>query len=774
MKKNKIAIYCLSALALFGAVTSITSCNNNNTPVTPDPDTPTPNPDDFDPDEPIDPSPDKETDYHYDKWTSAQQELLKKYCGDVLPFPVDAFSSNVIVEEIYDEEYDYYYLEIADAASSFTLKDYYESLENLGWNAITPYNGNKVQTDGTGSEFVELTKSSSTDPSIGYDMLYSYNSGYNVIHCYNDLTSASSSEKAWSAEDSVTIKETIVTELPFINLGSVNRVYQYNDNMLQIIDTYTTDLSKTYADLLIQNGFKLSSTYSNDYNSWVLVKELEDGSQVVAQIYYLNGNGFYFTYAPHVEDYSEWPSEVTDEIKKLSGVEIPQFETSENGSFSAYRKNDTFYIYTESLSEDFDYDEYSYNQLKYFKLSWDETILVSDFNLTDDDYEVYGYGICVTLTDPLSTFVESWPSNAINDTLSSLLNIKDANIPALDSTYTSLSDKKMKYYVNGEDAYNAWYAYYYSYIKEYPYFYDLGDNPTEAEIEACAHNLAIKEMGIVISFVDYDFVGNNAYEETLENLGWYKGYDTWGYTYFEDPEGKVRITLKCVAYPSYDNEGQTDIVISVGSGETHTPEFMFESEEYSFAIGSEDNKLGLVKSMLPYDVTFTSSDETGGISVDESGNVTIDESVEDGTTATITATINVPGEEEPRVITCTVTAIKVTIYTPTSAIEAVASLMEEKGYHPTVINDEYTNKATIAFDSETDVESIKALVDSSFIPEEFEVNGEWCDATIYPDDDTEVEGYMINYSIWNDYCYIMLEFQIYTIDGVTYLTALAY
>lgn len=772
MKKNKIAIYCLSALALFGAVTSITSCNNNNNdPVTPTPDDDKKD-DDFDPDKPLDPTPDQDTDYHYDKWTSAQQELLKKYCGEVLPFPSDAFSSNVIVEEIHDEEYDYYYLEIADSASSFTLKDYYKTLEKVGWNVITPYNENKVQTDGTGSEFVELTKVSTTED-VGYDMLYSFNSGYNVIHCYNDLTSTSSSDTSWNVDDKYTIKESIATELPFINLGSTNRVYQSDRDALQIIDTYAVDLSKTYAELLIKDGYELSTSYSTQYNSWILVKELDDGSQVLAQIYYMNGNGFSFTYLPKVKDYDAWPSEVCDEIKKLSGVEIPAFASGNNAVFSTYKKNDTYYIYTESLDENFDYEEYGYNQLKYFKLTWNETLTVNDFNLVDEDYEVIGYGIEVTINEPISTFVESWPSNKISSTLEKLLGITDVNIPAIDSSLVS-SEYKMKYYINDLDAYNSWYAYYYTDIKDFPSWYGLSEDASEEEIDALAKNLASREMGIVISLIDNDFAINNAYEETLEKSGWYKGYNDYGNTYFEDPEGKVRITLQPQYYPAHDDEGYLDVVISGGSGETHTQEFAFEYDEYSFAIGTNENSLGLIKSMLPYDVTFTSSDETGGISVNEFGEVSISEDVEDGATATITATMNVPGEDEPRVITCTVTAVKVLVYTPYSSIEAVNALLEEKGYHGTVINDNDTNKITLELDSSTDVETVKSLVDSSFIPEGFEIMGEWTESTLYPDSDTEVEGYMVDYSIWNDYCYVVIEFQVYQIDGVPYLTIFAF
>lgn len=765
MKKNKIAIYCLSALALLGSVISVTSCTYEN-PNKPDPDPVDPDP--IDPD----PTPDPSPDYHYDNWSSEQQELIKKYCGDLIPFDTDNFSKNIKVQEIYIEDYDYYYLEISDVSSKFTIEKYYELLEKTGWTSVVHYNGNKVETSTSGVKFVELTKPSTTDASVGYDMQYFNDSGHNVIQCFNDLTSSTTTATSWSSDDAAIIKDTLTTSLPFINLGSANSVSQPDSDTLNIIDTYTTDLSKTYADLLIKDGFQLDSSMSTEYNSWILFKILEDDSVILAQIYYQNGNGFYFYYVPNVEDHESWPTDIVNEIKDLTGVEIPVFEKGENGVYSTYKKNDTYYIFTESLSDTFDYDEYSYNQLKYFTLSWNETISVSDAFLTDEDYNNYGYLIAVTVTEPTSTFENCWPSETINSTLSSLFNINDVNIPEFDYSLIADSGYSLKYEVQGEEYYETAYEYYYTDIKDYPFFYGL-DDPTEEEIKELAHSLALKEEGIVVSFVDYDMATRNEFEKTLINACWYEGYDEYGNTCFEDPEGKVKITFDGYADPSHDYEGPTKVRFSVGSGEEHTPTFAFDYDEYTFAIGTSDNQLGIIKSMLPYDVTFSSSDTTGGISVDADGNVTIDEGVEDGATATITATMLVPGESTAKSITCTVTAKKVTVYTLESAINTIADALKDMSYSGTVINNDEQNKIIVPFYSDTDIDTIKSLV-PSLVPEGFEIMGEWCDATIYPDDDTEVEGQMVNYSLYNDYCYIILEYQVYTIGNKTYLTIFAY
>ncbi len=73
-------------------------------------------------------------DGHYDMWTEAQKTLMKKYCGEVLPYPVGLVDENLTVEEITID--DYSYLQISDTSSSFTLRDYYKTVENFGWNTI--------------------------------------------------------------------------------------------------------------------------------------------------------------------------------------------------------------------------------------------------------------------------------------------------------------------------------------------------------------------------------------------------------------------------------------------------------------------------------------------------------------------------------------------------------------------------------------------------------------------------------------------------------------
>ena len=97
-------------------------------------------------------------DGHFDMWTDAQKALMEKYCGEVLPYPVGLVDENLKVEEITND--DYSYLQISDTSSSFTLKDYYKSVESFGWNTIKGYNGEAAQLNGD-TEYYEITKKAS-------------------------------------------------------------------------------------------------------------------------------------------------------------------------------------------------------------------------------------------------------------------------------------------------------------------------------------------------------------------------------------------------------------------------------------------------------------------------------------------------------------------------------------------------------------------------------------------------------------------------------------
>ena len=716
-------------------------------------------------------------DGHYDLWSKEAQELMDVYCGGALPFPSDIFVGEVSVEEV--ENSDGSYLQICQQSDSFTLKDYYKTLETFGWNAIYGYKDSPVKINNNGIEYVEATKASS-DETVGYDMLYYFSPAQedeegnvtfpacNVIQCYNDLAPKASSSSTWSEQEASTIKYVTTTTLPFIQLGERNAVVYTSFNNLYIFDYYVKDLSKEYSDLLVKDGFVVDSFNSIMYNCYILKKTLPDGSRIDVMIYYYGGNNIQMSYTPKETTYSSWPSEIISEIKEKSGVAIPMFETEEGGSYSVFRKNDTYYISTYDRSSTFNYETYTYNELQIIDLTWSERITFETFDLLDSDYVAIGFQVVATLTNPTSTFVSSYPSSAVSETISSTLKISDVTVPSFDETSLPDNGQSLKYSIKGEEYYAQRYAFYYEDIKEFPTFYGLSERPTEEQIKAKAHELAYQEEGITVSIFDENKQAYESYEETLYKACWYKYSDEYGNPVYEDASGTLAVTLSSTA----DEKGQTSFFFHPGKGEKHTPEFSFDSSEYSVGIGRE-TELGLVISMLPYEVTYSSSDPTN-FSVDSNGVVTVSETVEEGTQATITATMNVPGKSKPLTATCKLTAEKVIYYSIESALAAIKDNAASAGYS---LVDSFLDDSpalTLDLGENADASVIKEAIDSSFIPEGMTADGEWESDEIYTIYGDQREGEYLNYSIFNNYCYVIVEFSLYQNDGHLMLQIFAY
>ncbi len=670
----------------------------------------------------------KDIDGHFDLWTKEQQDLMKIYCGEILPYPVDRFTGNVTVEVVEDSSNDLTYLEIRDESTTFSIIDYYQFLEDFGWSTIKTYSGKVVQED-SGISFTEVTKESA-DKTVGYDMLYFFSpkqtsddgeeiAACNVIRCYNDMSASTNTATAWNANEQKTIKRITTETLPFIAMGIDYKVNELTYNAMEIFDYYVTDLTTEYADSLKSCGYVLDEKLSESNDAYVLTKTLENGSYIDIMLYYSNGNNFKIYYTPKVTNYSAWPTDITDKIKEKTGIEVPSYAVAENGTYSVFVKNDDYFISTVNRSSDFDYDEYAYNQLQVLKMTWDETLSFATYDLTDNDGSTIGFQVVISITEPTSTFVTSWPTDAIQNTLSSLLGVSDVTIPTLDSSSIPDTGKKIKYQVKGQEAYDEKYAEVYSDIKHFPEGYGLSSDASEEQIKAIARSYALKEQGIDVSVYDVNFQAYTTFYNTIYNAGWYKKSDNT----FEDPTGKIEVTVEGDSVDLQGGVGEMKVTIRPGSGKKHTPEFYFVNKECELAIGFS-KKLEVVSNMLPYDITYSSSDDTGKISVDSDGVVTIAKDVEDGTTATIKAQMNVPGESSPRVIECKVIAKDILVYTPASAIDAIADLIKSKEYTANVTHSSEVDYLEVDFGS-TDVETVKSLVSSSFIAEGFTLDSDW-------------------------------------------------
>ena len=739
-------------------------------------------------------------------WKSSDESLMQKYCGEVLPYPSDGlFEGDVTVEEIEATNGGDSYLEIVDHAEEFTLANYYKQFQdNSKWNIVSSYNGEIVQSRSGGTEYVEMTKNSD-DNSIGYGLVYYHRDKQtitnadgstqvieagNVIQCYNTYSTKATDATDWSESDKFYINYVTTFDLPFIQLGDENVVAASNENSLSIYDFYTKNLTKEYADKLISDGFTLQKITSQDDDSYVLIKELSNGANVRAQLYYLNGNNFNFYYTAKVEYSSQWPSELVNKIKAKSGIEIPQFEIADGGSYIYYEKNDIYSIYTLNLKDGYNYETYAYNQLNIIQNTWSEKIGFITRNLTDENQDTIGFQVVAMVYTPSSTFTSSWPSSKVTETLKTL-NIEGITIPGIETSdlpTTSITGtyEQIKYEIKGQEVFDQNYEYYFNDIKQSPeyYGYEEGAELSDEEIDKLATTLSRREEGIQISIFDKNYQASQALYNKLFNACWYEYEDMQGQVTFEDPSGKVAVTFQSDTYadPSHDNEGLTSIFIHPGLEEQHQQEFYFgnpcskehTSEEievesryaephYEVGIGLE-RQINVVRKMLPYTITYSS--DTDGITIDENGLVKVDKSVANNTWATITISIQVPGEATPRTKQIKLVAKNILSYTNEEVIDTIAAKLQEKSYTPNVYHPDSGklefDQLTVNFGTDSSVSEIKTLVENSLVLDGFKKDEDgWNNVEGVIIGDPNTKGDVIQYNFVNDYVAITAEYIIY-------------
>ena len=708
---------------------------------------------------------------------------MRMYCGEVLPYPSSCAQGKISAKIVTSSSGNYTYLEIRDESPDFSFKDYYLDLEKNGWGAIRSYKGEAVQTDEDGIDYVELTKASA-EKGEGYDIIYFHDEGGtdangnvvkagSVVRCYNDLSIEARADSEWTEAEKSQMESALTIALPFMKIGGYSIVSQYSLDALQIVDNYYKDLTKDYMALLVADGYVHGAENTAKYGGNYLVKTLSDGSSVGVLLSYYGGNRFLAYYTPNSTSSSSWPSSFVSKIKERTGVEIPEFDLASGGEFRTYEKNGSYYVITESdtpFGEDGTKPYYNYvnNVLLEPGLTWEETAEISYFFLKNGDEEALGFGLCLTPTAPTSTFFSSWPKKEIDDAIENVLGIEGFSLPSLDDAKIPSTGKSPKYQIRDEEYCEKRYQYYCQDIPQWPYYYGLEDNPSDEEVKAVARELAEAEKGIFIEIYDDDYQAYKAYFDTLYQQGWCAWAEN-GDDIYEDPEGKIAVTLSV-----YSTE--STIFIHEGSKKQHTPEFHFKKEIYEIGNG-KSGFVDLIKTMLPYDVSYSSSDETGKIAVDDKGEVTVSSDAEEGMTATITATINVPGEETPRTATCTIKVTKSLNYTNEIIKDYVASALTAKGYSvsttPTEIDPgEYTYSSKVNLGSMS-LDDAKAMVKSGLIPEGFALLDDY-DWEEDPYDEVAENAQVITYfyqeGIDGSDTFI-LKFYVYQSEGDTILVA---
>ncbi len=670
-----------------------------------------------------------------EKWTDEEAALMNEYCGGILPKLQLVTGNNVEFQELEDDSGSKF-LAIFSESDDFILDDYYTILEKAGWKVIKGYSGNVTQTDSSGLNYIELTYAPSGDTK-GYDMVYYYRAAYtdddgntvpgcNIIQCYNDMVSDTTDATAWTDKEKASMKDTLTVEVPFVQLGSLSRAYARNSSTYSLIDLYTEDLTLSYSNTLVADGFVLDDKTSTAQDIYVLTKTLTDGATITAYLYYMNGNNFNFFYTPKVTVYSSWPKDALKDIEATTGVTVPQFPVDVGGSYYVFSKNGTLYIQGDTTSYDswsYEYDlediGLTYDDYDSPYTNWEETIAITCNTLVDEYYSQVGLQVAITQTEPSSVMSEGWPSSSIASALTDVLSVSDYTLPEL-TDLSSLTSTTVKFELHGNDYVNDRYEEILEEILNYPSWYEseLPTDYTEDDIKALAKSMAEAEAGFAIKIKDdEDCASYDAYYAILENLGYHK-VDGASDGTFEDKDGKVTISLN-----ANSNSMTTTITVTKGSGEKHEPSISFGSESYEIGIG-KSQKLQVVKDMLPYDVTYSSSNPEK-ISVNAAGFVTVSDSASAGDTATITASVTADGKTYTA--TCTVTAIEVLDYDASSAIASINKLLKTEGYDNAVEGTDNNGSPmlTLTFDTTADTSvtasTLRDLAEQKLIPEGFSI-----------------------------------------------------
>ena len=662
-------------------------------------------------------------------WGEQTEALLKTYCGEVLPYPSGVSGKLTATEAALTDGTKY--LEIKDESASFTFRNYYTALVDNGWSVVNGYQEGEIREAGD-IDYVELTK---TVGNVGYDITYYYKSASksdatygNVISCYNNLSPELAEATSWSENERYLMLDALTEELPFLALGKDYKASESDSDTFLLTDSSTLDKRKEYSDLLVEKGgFALNETLSVANDLYYLTKTMKDGSLIIATLDYSGGNYFNFRYKTSVHKSNSWPSSALSDIEKTLGITIPKFEAS--GSYTYYAKNGVVTIYAKTKS---DFDTAAYEQelaaiglidySGYGQMSnWEETLSLNCGVVSDGSNEYYE--IVVALMVPTSTYSTTWPEKAISDFYKKM----GVSVSLGSPTFASL-EKPLKYTVFND--YDALYKEVYDYIIEYADLYGV-DVSNANEVAAAVEKKVKEELGVDVTFYDQSKGAYNAVDSYFYNLAYHKEVDKdTGVITYEDATGKAAVRIERSV------RGITTVHVGLGSGQTHSPVFAFDSATHVFGIGTTTT-LGIEVDMLPYDITYTLNDSTGKVSL-EGNVVTIASDAPIGSKFTVTASMDVPGSGKKTAVT-EITIAERSEYNYKTAMDAVVSLFNsylrsnlpsDETVLQTLESDEgdgaYYYVLYNFFDMTTFTgEGVKSIVKSNLIPEGFTLASDW-------------------------------------------------
>lgn len=268
-------------------------------------------------------------------------------------------------------------------------------------------------------------------------------------------------------------------ELPFYQFGENYEIASYGLLYLEFYDSFNQDLTTEYCAVVEEAGY--THLRDDDYGDPVYGKTTSEGT-IELNIYYYNeyGNCVDVSFIPNKETSAMWPSfqELTD-FEEAVGFEVPHFEAE---SYTYYSRYGNIFIETETTENLATAYSQAAEALGYIHIpstsssgdvtsgtvtNWEETFSLQYGVLTheeegateeDDPVEVIdGFRLQFGLTEPESTFVETWPEEQISEYLAGFA-IEGVTVPVLDDPLS----KKFKVAVNAYDDVLAEYLDYYA------------------------------------------------------------------------------------------------------------------------------------------------------------------------------------------------------------------------------------------------------------------------------------------------------------------------
>ncbi len=712
-------------------------------------------------------------------WTADQKTYLEQYCGEIIAYPFSSNANDIVFNLQYDENNSRTYLLIAEESDTFTIEDYFVTLEKASWSGIRDYNGNIEQTE-DGTTYYELTKTSNDK---GYEIIYQHFSEgnedtdrkYNMIQCYNDLDYKEDEKTSWTAEEKKIFEDTIISVPSLLKLGKVNKVGKNGQDMAYVYDNLAMDLTLDNVGILKNDGYVLNDALSKERGSYVLEKKIADGESITASIFYSAGNVVTFAYQVETKYSESWPAALFESFKAKTGYDLPTFYSSLGYYYYTKKGVTTIYSYTNDA-----YTYYHQMQMNLEQLlivdndyswytDWNETFYIRPQYGYEEQLsmQVFGYSFG-TLDESYDTIKEGWPSENVSNFMTK--NNIEGDIPSFDVLSLAASNNvRVK-----ETDYDDIYALAYAAIKANPTSYGLEEGATEEQIKAKAEEKAKEKTMLQIKFYDQGVYQNGekvfkvyeALETTLKKAGWSTDFDyDWRFNKaFENASGSMRIGISYYA-------NVTTLSITYGSGKTHSPIFRFETKNKSVAPGSSYN-LDMTIDMLPLDeVTYSSNN--GKITVNEDGCVSVAEDATPGDSAIITATVT---DSNGKVYSDTCTISVAVSYTKESAAKAVAKSYNAKfnfvegddGYVTIANMGEDPEWPVYFFKAQTDfatLSELEAFVDENLIPSGFNTYYDEWDTDLSYDDGTSYEAHSYTY-IDDEYNTINMNFNVY-IDPTT-------